>query len=800
MTDGPGGQVGVGSVVAGYRLIGVLGVGGSGTVYRAEREGTVVALKLLNAEHAHDEGERGRFAREAEVVRRLAHPHVVSLIDYGFAGHLPYLVFPFLEGRTLDKRIAAEGKVGWSLAGRFSEQALSALEVAHAMGIAHRDIKPANIFCCMEGGAESIRILDFGTAKIVGKQADGGSSVTRAGMLIGTPRYMAPEQARGEELTPAADVYAFGLVMAEMLLGKPLVGGVADLDIYVMQGSDRPHDLPEAITSSPFATIIERAIAKPLDVRYRLASQMLADVRAILARFGEGAAAPRLEADLEATRFLGVAEPIVVPESAQKLRKVFNAIADKAAAAGAPTPPPTAPPAAAQTAAPPPPPAVPLMSVVPTQAPMASPPPVATSFPSPPVAPSFPLPPVAPSAPARPGSRAPWIAGLALAVVAGGAGAFYVVKKGASARAPASASNAVAETDAPKRASSVSVSVPVSAPAAVVPPPATAPSGAFTTAPIDRAPLAKFLEDKDAKATPALYELALERTASCDLSGPGAPHCDELGDYDATIKRSMEKAGYAKRLEIAAKHVTHASPSVRILSARMLASSDAPETTDALLAAAKAEPNPVVLAELLLSTTQDRSDVADFEAGAISNASPVVRVAACTSLGGKTASAALDPIVAAAKTDADPAVRTACFAALTSLWVRTTSADPRKDAYDATLAILEDKPRNTAHLPDALGRLAEAKTSLPDDDHVGIHWVKKAKAFYEPKHLADDLEDLALDAQASLALRAAALKALGAIDGKDHADRVKAKAAKMTDADSQELVRDPKKTDTLGDR
>ena len=174
-------------------------------------------------------------------------------------------------------------------------------------------------------------------------------------MLIGTPRYMAPEQARGEELTPAADVYAFGLVMAEMLLGRPLVNGAADLDIYVIQGSDRPHELPEEIRSSPFASVIERAVAKPLDVRYRLASQMLADVRAILARFGQGAATLGLEADLEATRFLGVAEPAVVPENALKLRKAFNMMANKVPgvapqapppqpAAPAPPPPPQAPP------------------------------------------------------------------------------------------------------------------------------------------------------------------------------------------------------------------------------------------------------------------------------------------------------------------------------------------------------------------------------------------------------------------------------------------------------------------------
>ena len=286
-----------GTVVAGYRVVGVLGIGGSGTVYRAERvteAGSFVALKLLNAEHAENDGERQRFAREAGVVSQLAHPHVVALLDYGFADDLPYLVFPLLEGRTLEARIAAEGKVGWGLTGRFSEQALSALDVAHGFRIAHRDIKPANIFCHRAEGGETIRILDFGTAKIVGPKPVAKEEVTRHGALIGTPRYMAPEQVRGEVLTPAADVYSFGLVMAEMLLGRPLITGESDFHIYVEQGSDTPHVLPDEIRTSPFAAVIERAVAKPLDVRYRLASQMLADVRAILARYDQGAASQKL--------------------------------------------------------------------------------------------------------------------------------------------------------------------------------------------------------------------------------------------------------------------------------------------------------------------------------------------------------------------------------------------------------------------------------------------------------------------------------------------------------------------------
>ncbi|HEY4119602.1 MAG TPA: serine/threonine-protein kinase, partial [Byssovorax sp.] len=217
-------SVGPGTVVASYRIVGTLGVGGSGTVYRAEHvdSGHAVALKVMNAEHLDDATERQRFEREAEVVKKLAHPHVVGLLDYGYADDLPYLVFPLLEGHTLEQRLNARGKLDWALTARLSVQVLSALEVAHGMGIAHRDIKPANIFLCESPLGEIAQILDFGTAKIVG-DAGQRSDVTRVGVLVGTPRYMAPEQVRGEPLTPAADVYAFGLVMAEMILGEALV-------------------------------------------------------------------------------------------------------------------------------------------------------------------------------------------------------------------------------------------------------------------------------------------------------------------------------------------------------------------------------------------------------------------------------------------------------------------------------------------------------------------------------------------------------------------------------------------------
>jgi hypothetical protein len=786
-------EVQEGDVIAGYRVLGVLGVGGSGTVYRAQRvvDGALVALKLLNAEHARNEGERQRFAREAEVVRQLAHPHVVALLDYGF-DELPYLAFPLLTGRTLEARIAAEGKVGWGLTGRFSEQALSALEVAHGLSIAHRDLKPANIFCCQHGPSEHIQILDFGTAKIVGPKPASQQEVTRMGVLVGTPRYMAPEQVRGEALTPAADVYSFGLVMAEMLLGRPLVTGATDFEMFVMQGSDAPHVLPDEILGSPFAAVIERAIAKPLEVRYRLASQMLADVRAILARYDQGAQTQRLGADLEATRFIGAAPaPAARNESAAKLRTAFNAIAGKSAAA-APQPAPPSDESALPTLfmpvvqAPPEPPEPPVIEIAAEETQPAGPAPHlldATPAATPPAMLVDPTPAPTPVAKVKRSSRQGVALGavLALAVAAGGVA---YLRRASDAPLAASA----------QRASASATEEPATAPVASADPPApppSAPPGAFTTPPPDRALIARFLSDEPAKQTPEIYELALRAMASCEIPAGKEPTCPEWSDYKAVLKRPLAKGGAKKRLAVAAKHLQHAAPSVRTLAARVHATAKADDDFDALLAAAKVEPSPAVLAEMLASMTRGRPELDAFKAEALGHASPLVRAAACAGLAAKPGAWPLAPVQRGAR---DPVleVRTACFTALTAAWVKTPA--PRREAFDETLALLESKPRDPALLPASLGKLAEAKTKFLPEDTAGLQWLEKA-SFYEPKRLCAALEEIALDASLGRSLRAAALDALGAIDGKKRASSVREKLAALSDEASQALSVKPKKGD-----
>ncbi len=330
-----------GSVVGGkYQVLSTVGVGGSGTVYQVTATGTSrrLALKLMNLGHPDTNAERARFAREAEVVKRLQHPHIVGLIDYGHdADGTPYLVQPLLEGETLESKLARDGALAWALVGKLAIHVLKALDKAHGMGVAHRDIKPANIFVTSGVLGDVAQVLDFGLAKVVRGDSQTQLAVTKVGAVIGTPRYMAPEQARGEQVGQTADIYSFGLVLAEMITGTPLVQGKSDIDLYVAQGSDTPHRLPPEILQSPFASAVQRSVAKRLDVRYREAGQMLADLRSIADRLGGGAAAP-VEADMDATRMLDptAAQPLSLPnETSEKLRTAFNTIAKKRAAAAA---------------------------------------------------------------------------------------------------------------------------------------------------------------------------------------------------------------------------------------------------------------------------------------------------------------------------------------------------------------------------------------------------------------------------------------------------------------------------------
>ena len=205
-----------------YRLEEQLGIGGMGTVYRARHLliDRPVAVKVLNRLFVEDEAARTRFRREARAAGRLQHPNAVTVTDFGESqdGYV-YLVMELLEGRTLRDVLAKEAPLDVARSVALMLQISAAVAAAHEAGIIHRDLKPANIFIvqCAEVPAV-VKVLDFGIAKLATELLDeeDAEALTQVGAMIGTPRYMSPEQCDGVDLTPAADVYSLGCILYEI--------------------------------------------------------------------------------------------------------------------------------------------------------------------------------------------------------------------------------------------------------------------------------------------------------------------------------------------------------------------------------------------------------------------------------------------------------------------------------------------------------------------------------------------------------------------------------------------------------
>jgi serine/threonine protein kinase len=219
-----GGPDRTGSVVGGrYRVAAFIANGGMGTVYRAEdtRDGGMVALKVLRAHLGQSEEAIARFEREAMVGGRMDHPNCVGVTDIGRCDDgAIFLVMELLDGEGLLEMLGREGRIPWRRALHLVRHVLRGLAHAHAAGVVHRDIKPENIVVCRrDGDPDFARVLDFGIAKMIGGAP--GVAITQAGMTIGTPAYLSPEQATGGELEGTSDLYSLTVVLFEMLTGRP---------------------------------------------------------------------------------------------------------------------------------------------------------------------------------------------------------------------------------------------------------------------------------------------------------------------------------------------------------------------------------------------------------------------------------------------------------------------------------------------------------------------------------------------------------------------------------------------------
>lgn len=247
-----------------FQIIEMIGQGGSGTIYRAEHVTLrrKVAIKVLHAELSRDDLAVERFRREATTVAEIDNEHIVEIHDFGRTsdGRL-YLAMELLEGETLDAVLARENQLSVERAADILIQVGEALMEAHAIGYVHRDLRPRNLYLAVRRGrANFVKLLDFGLAKLV--ETDAQAASTSLGMTFGDPRYMSPEQARGDRIDRRADIYQLGCIAYEMLTGAPPFTGSRVFDILTKQVTEIPAPLP---TKRPGVPIwMEAAVAKML--------------------------------------------------------------------------------------------------------------------------------------------------------------------------------------------------------------------------------------------------------------------------------------------------------------------------------------------------------------------------------------------------------------------------------------------------------------------------------------------------------------------------------------------------------
>ncbi|HET6438414.1 MAG TPA: protein kinase [Anaeromyxobacter sp.] len=261
-----------------YKLIAHLGEGGMGSVYKAEhiRMGKALAVKVLRGDFARDPAAVERFRSEARIVSRLSHPNTIAVFDFGEIEALGgfYLAMEYVPGRDLARVLREDGAFQEARAADIGQQILGSLAEAHEAGIVHRDMKPGNVMLMQtRPGEDFAKVLDFGIAKL---RDDMSSGQTSAGSIVGTPNYLAPEQARGEPLDARSDLYAVGCLLYELLSGHPPFAGRSPMAVVNAHLHEPVPPLDRAApgTAHRFVELVHKAVAKRPEDRFASADEM----------------------------------------------------------------------------------------------------------------------------------------------------------------------------------------------------------------------------------------------------------------------------------------------------------------------------------------------------------------------------------------------------------------------------------------------------------------------------------------------------------------------------------------------
>jgi serine/threonine-protein kinase len=304
----------IGRVVANrFEIISKIGAGGMGAVYKARQLGMdrYVAVKVLLKEVAHDEKLIKRFKIEALAASRLSHPNTIRIYDFGeMEDGTLYIAMEFLEGKSLERVLRQEKTLSVRRTLHIIKQVAASLTEAHSKNIVHRDLKPDNVFLVeVDGDKDFVKVLDFGVAKL--KEADKQQgTLTQAGMIFGTPRYMAPEQCSPKTVDHRADIYAIGIMAYEMLVGKPPFDADSPLAILMKHLQEKPKPMalmrPDIEVPEEVEAMVMRCIEKSPEKRFQTAQELQLE-------------AARLEASLQ-PKF----EKVVIVSGPRKLPTVIT--------------------------------------------------------------------------------------------------------------------------------------------------------------------------------------------------------------------------------------------------------------------------------------------------------------------------------------------------------------------------------------------------------------------------------------------------------------------------------------------
>ncbi|MEW6207482.1 MAG: protein kinase [Acidobacteriota bacterium] len=315
-----------GTTISHYRILSPLGAGGMGEVYLAEdtRLGRRVALKILPPDFTDDEDRLRRFEQEALAASSLNHPNIITIHEVGIENGLRFIASEFIEGETI-RQILARGKIDIRKALDVSVQVASALSAAHSAGIIHRDIKPENVMLRPDG---YVKVLDFGVVKLTerfisqhtGPLNSASEIKTAADIVLGSPSYMSPEQARGLQVDARTDIFSLGVLLYEMIAGRRPFDGETLSDIIVSILERRPQPLSEcaAEVSPRLEQAVNRALAKKREERYQTVDEMLKDLSRVKQRADvEAGIDESVSPEIKAQKTASDADPYATAKYAQ---------------------------------------------------------------------------------------------------------------------------------------------------------------------------------------------------------------------------------------------------------------------------------------------------------------------------------------------------------------------------------------------------------------------------------------------------------------------------------------------------